>query len=153
VEVRALPERWELAIQFPKLDGYRVELPDEALHADFDDDSRMHLDQATVALWVKAQGVIGAAAEVDLEDIRNARPQRIAFSIAKTLIEREQFFAALSGAQRPWLFPQIVAITRRWLDECVTTDPEVTKGHLLSRHHPATVAMRSITSPRATLGD
>ena len=111
VEVRALPERWDLAIHFPKLDGYRVELPDETLHADFDEDSRMHLDQATVALWVKNQGVIGAATEVDLDDIRNARTQRIAFAIAKTLIEREEFFAALGGAQRPWLFPQLVDIT------------------------------------------
>ena len=61
-----------------------------------------------MALWVKNQGVIGAAAEVDLDDIRNARTQRIAFAIAKTLIEREEFFAALGGAQRPWLFPQLV---------------------------------------------
>ncbi|MGO8894150.1 MAG: hypothetical protein ACLQB1_31340 [Streptosporangiaceae bacterium] len=131
VEVRALPERWDLAIHFPKLDGYRVELPDETLHADFDEDSRMHLDQATVALWVKNQGVIGAAAEVDLDDIRSARTQRIAFAIAKTLIEREEFFAALGGAQRPWLFPQLVDITRQWLDQCVTTETGVTKGHLL----------------------
>jgi type III restriction enzyme len=146
VEVRALPERWELAIQFPKLDGYRVELPDEKLHADFDEDSRMHLDQATVALWVRNQGVIGAAAEVDLEDIRNARPQRIAFAIAKTLIEREQFFAALGGAHRPWLFPQLVAITRRWLDECVTTDLEVTKGHLLLTQAGARAAEKVFSS-------
>src|SRR6266567_2875056 len=131
VEVRALPERWDLAIHFPKLDGYRVELPDEKLHADFDEDSRMYLDHATVALWVKNQGVIGAAAEVDLDDIRNARAQRIAFAIAKTLIQREEFFAALGGAQRPWLFPQLVAIARQWLNECVTTDPGITKGHLL----------------------
>ena len=146
VEVRALPDRWELAVQFPKLDGYRVELPDEKLHADFDEDSRMHLDQATVALWVKNQGVIGAAAEVDLEDIRNARPQRIAFAIAKTLIEREQFFAALGGAHRPWLFPQLAAITRRWLDECVTTDPEVTKGHLLLTQAGARAAEKVFSS-------
>ena len=82
----------------------------------------MHLDHATVALWVKNQGVIGAAAEVDLDDIRNARTQRIAFAIAKTLIEREEFFAALDGAQRPWLFPQLVEITRQWLDQCVTAE-------------------------------
>src|SRR5262249_8761834 len=31
----------------------------------------------------------------------------------------------------PWLFPQLVDITSRWLDECVTTDPQVTKGNLL----------------------
>jgi len=146
VEVRALPGRWELAIQFPKLDGYRVEIPDEKLHADFGEESRLHLDQATVALWVRNQGVIGEAAEVDLDDIRGARPQRIAFAIAKTLIEREQFFAALGGAQRPWLFPQLVAITRRWLDECVTTDPGVTKGYLLLTQAGARAAEKVFSS-------
>jgi len=146
VEVKALPGRWDLAIRFPKLDGYRVELPDETLHADFDEDSRMHLDQATVALWVKNQGVIGVAAEVDLDDIRNARTQRIAFAIAKTLIEREEFFAALGGAQRPWLFPQLVDITRQWLDQCVTTEMGVTKGHLLLTQAGARAAEKVFSS-------
>jgi type III restriction enzyme len=146
VEVRALPDRWDLAIHFPKLDGYRVELPDEKLHADFDEESRMHLDQGLVALWVKSQGVIGTESEVDLEDIRNARTQRIAFAIAKTLIEREEFFAALDGAQRPWLFPQLVAIARQWLDECVTTEAGVTKGHLLLTQAGARAAEKVFSS-------
>jgi type III restriction enzyme len=131
IEVRAEDARWQLAIRFPKLDGYRVELPDESLQARFDNESRLHLDQATVALWVETRGVIGEARQVDLDDIRNARPQRIAYSIAKTLLQREEFFAAHAGAERPWLFPQVVSICRRWLDECVSTDLGVTKGHLL----------------------
>ncbi len=131
VEVRALEERWQLAIRFPKLDGYRVEVPDETLHADFDAASALHLDQATVALWVESRGVVGAAGEVSLDDIRNARPQRVAFEIAKSLVEREEYFAALDGVERPWLFPQLVNIARRWLDTCVTADDGVTVGHLL----------------------
>ena len=130
-EVRAEPDRWPLAIRFPKLDGYRVELPDEPLHADFDERSRLHLDQASVALWVESRGVVGESEQVDLEGIRNARTQRIAFSIANTLAEHEEFFAAHGGVERPWLFPQLIEICRRWLDECVTTDPGVTKGYLL----------------------
>jgi type III restriction enzyme len=120
-----------MEIRFPKLDGYRVELADEALHADFTAESALHLDHSTVALWVQNQGVVGTAAEINLDDIRNARTQRIAFAVAKTLVSREEFFAAHAGVERPWLFPQLVDITRRWLEECVTTDPEVTKGHLL----------------------
>jgi type III restriction enzyme len=146
IEVRALPERWDLAIQFPKLDGYRVELPDESLHANFDENSKLHLDQATVALWVKNQGVIGAASEVDLEDIRNARVQRIAFAIAKTLIQREEFFAALDGVERPWLFPQLVEIAGRWLDDCVTEEAGVTKGHLLLTQANARAAEKVFAS-------
>jgi type III restriction enzyme len=131
IEVRAEPDRWDLAIRFPKLDGYRVELPDEPLTASFHDGSRLHLDQATVALWVENRGVVGAAEQIDLEDIRNARTQRIAFEIARTLLQREEFLAAHAGVERPWLFPQLVDICRQWLDRYVTTDPGVTKGHLL----------------------
>ncbi len=124
VEIRALPERRDLAIRFPKLDGYRIELPGEALQADFGESARIRLDRATVATWVKNQAA-------DLDDIRDARTQRIAFAIAKTLSEREQFFAALGGVPRPWLFPQLVRIARQWLDECVTAEPGVATGHLL----------------------
>jgi len=129
IEVRAEPDRFGLAIGFPKLDGYRVELPDEQLHADFDENSKLHLDRSTVALWVESRGLVGSSEEVDLEDIRNARDQRIAFVLAKTLAERK--LAALDGARRPWLFPQLVAICGQWLEECVTADPGVSKGHLL----------------------
>lgn len=146
IEVRALPDRWDMAIRFPKLDGYRIEVPDETLHADFDGASTLHLDQATVALWVKSQGVIGEASEVDLEEIRNARTQRIAFAIAKTLVQREEFFAALDGIERPWLFPQLVTIVRRWLDQCVTTEGGVTKGYLLLTQAGAKAAEQVFSS-------
>lgn len=132
IEVHAEPGRWDLAIRFPKLDGYRVELPDEPLHADFTEESRLHLDkERAAALWVESRGIVGASQEVDLEEIRNARTQRVAFALARTLVQREQFFAALAGVERPWLFPQLADICRRWLEECVTTEPDVPKGYLL----------------------
>lgn len=146
IEVRALEERWDLAIRFPKLDGYRVELPDEPLNADFDEESRLHIDPEMVALWVENRGVVGEARAVDLEDIRNARAQRIAFSIAKTLVQREEFFAALAGVERPWLFPQLVDICRRWLDQCVTTEEGATKGYLLLTQAGARAAEKVFSS-------
>jgi type III restriction enzyme len=129
IEVRALPERDELAIEFPKLDGYRIELPDHQLHAEFDGDSHMHLDQEGVALWVEHGGLIGEHEEVNLDQIRGARPQEVAFALARELMRR--YFAAGGDAARPWLFPQLVQLSGEWLDKCVTTDPGVTKGHLL----------------------
>lgn len=131
IRVYALPERAELAIRFPKLESYRVELPDETLHADFTPDSRLHVTQELVALWVESQGIIGERLEVELADIRNAREQRIAYAIAKRLMEEERFLAAYDGVEKPWLFPQAVEICRRWLREWVTTDPGVSKGNLL----------------------
>jgi type III restriction enzyme len=146
IEVRAEDDRWRLAIRFPKLDGYRVELPDEPLVADFGEESKLHVDHSLVALWVETRGVIGEAEQVDLTDIRNARPQRIAFQIAKILVQREEFFAAHAGVERPWLFPQLVDICRRWLEECVTTDPGVTKGYLLLAQAGARAAEKVFSS-------
>ena len=131
VEVRALLDRADLSIRFPKLDGYRIELPDEELEAAFGEDSKLHLSQESVALWVENKGVVGAAATIDLPEVRNARPQRVAYAIAKELVTREDFFAAMDGVEKPWLFPRLVAISRQWLDECVTTAPDTTVGNLL----------------------
>jgi len=131
VEVRSLLDRIDLTIRFPKLDGYRVELPDDELEPAFGEDSEMHLDQNSVALWVKNQGVVGDASEVDLDQVRDAREQQVAFALAKALVTREEFFAAMDGVEKPWLFPRLVAISRRWLDECVTTEPGTTVGFLL----------------------
>jgi type III restriction enzyme len=129
IEVRALPDRDDLVIDFPKLDGYRIELPDEQLHADFSGDSRMHLDQEGLALWVETGGLIGEREQVDLAEIREARPQAVAFALARELMRRQ--FAAYGGADRPWLFPRLVQISKEWLDTCVTTASGVTKGYLM----------------------
>jgi type III restriction enzyme len=129
IDVRALPERDELAIEFPKLDGYRIEFPDELLDASFDDDARMHLTQEGLALWVKQGGVVGEGKEIDLDRIREARPQTVAYALARELVRRQ--FSVHDGAERPWLFPQLVEICRHWLDECVTTEDGVTTGYLM----------------------
>jgi type III restriction enzyme len=149
VEVRALEERAdEFRITFPKVAGYRIELPDEALHAEFTDDSRMHVDDNLAALWVKNQGIVGEGEEVDLDDIRSARDQRVAFKIAETMLKRPDQLAALDGDPKPWLFPQLVGIIREWLAEWVTTEPNVTKGLLLlaqPRNEAAEKIHRAIT--------
>ena len=146
VEVRADPNRPHLEIRFPKLDGYRAELPDEPLLPCFSEESRLHISRADVALWVQTQGVVGASTEVDLEDLRTARTQRIAYAIAKRLLEREEFFAAHGGAERPWLFPQLVEICREWLANYVTTDPDATKGYLLLAQGTARAAEKVFSS-------
>lgn len=133
IEVYAVEERWQLAIRFPKVDGYRVELPDRPLTFDSSIAPKMHLeaDKQTVATWVKSGGVVGVTEEVQLDDIRDARPQQVAFAIAKVLVQRPEYFGALGGSERPWLFPQLVNISRRWLSECFSMDPELFIGLLM----------------------
>jgi type III restriction enzyme len=131
IEVRALLDRADLRIAFPKLDGYRVELPDEDLEPGFDEDSRLELTPESVALWVKSGGIVGAHAEIDLEEVRHARPQQVAYAIAKELVTREQYFAAMDAVEKPWLFPRLVAIAREWLEDWVEPTDGATVGFLL----------------------
>jgi type III restriction enzyme len=133
--VQTIDERWPLRITFPKLDGYRVELPDETLTPNFGQHSRLHLDRALVALWTQTSGVIGTAAEQDLERLRNAREQEVSYRIAQTLMHR---FSGHEGDERPWLFPKLVEISREWMNsEYLTFADDTSIGMLLSRASPS----------------
>ena len=93
----------------------------------------LHLDQSSVALWVENQGVVGAAEEVDLDDIRNARPQRVAFADRQDAGRSARSSSPRTdGVERPWLFPQLVddlpAMARRVRHDRPETS---TKGYLL----------------------
>ncbi|MHB1523366.1 MAG: BPTD_3080 family restriction endonuclease [Candidatus Dormibacteria bacterium] len=129
VIVEALAEREALRIEFPKLDGYRVEIPDGQLSAAFGARSHLHVDQSLVALWTKTEGIVGEAGEQDLDRFRHARPQEVAFRIARTLLRR--FYPAHEGVERPWLFPRLVDICREWLASCVEYDGTAKVGMLL----------------------
>lgn len=129
VLVEALPDRDDLRIHFPKLDGYRVEIPDEELRAEFTDKSKVHVDRKVVALWTETKGIVGEAAEQNLDEYRDARSQEVAYKIAARVVGR--LSNPLDAIQRPWLFPQVAEITRRWLKECVTFGDDATVGMLL----------------------
>jgi type III restriction enzyme len=128
IEVRALEERAELRIAFPKVDGYRLEIPDESFYPAFDDDSRLHLERSTVATWTVTRGIAGEPEEQTLDLCRNARAQEVAYEIARLLV-RDVYTAGSDS--RPWLFPQLVEITRDWLRTCVTVEPGTPIGMLL----------------------
>jgi len=129
VEVYALDDRAELRITFPKLDGYRFEIPDEQFFPVFDDSCQLRLTKSTVATATQTSGIVGETDEQVLEEFRNARVQRIAYEVAKVLVNTK--YQVHDGVPRPWLFPQLVAISREWLETCVTVDPDTTIGMLL----------------------
>jgi type III restriction enzyme len=129
VVVQAVPERAHLRITFPKLDGYRVEVPDAEPHSQFDQHSRMRLDQARVALWTQTEGIVGTAGEQTFDEIRSARAQQVAYQITRTLLRRH--FQVLDAVQRPWLFPRLVEIAREWVETCVDREATTPIGMLL----------------------
>lgn len=110
--VRALEERAELAISFPRVRGYRYELGADRLAAKFTDKSTMTLSTQNVPSETELLPVVGAGEKHRLDDLRNRRDQEVAFRIAKRVFER-------NWPDQPWAFPQLVRITREWMDSCL----------------------------------
>jgi len=128
IEVRSLPERSELRIDFPKLDGYRMELHDPPLIVDFIPECKLHLDRTTVATWTRTEGVVGEGEEQEIE-VDSIRSQQVAFELAVEVLRKEGIVAA-EEAEKPWLFPQLVDISKRWIKGCLSWEPGMTVGYL-----------------------
>jgi len=115
--VRALPERAHLEITFPRLLGYRYDLPTAHLTAEFTPDSTKTLATDEVPVITVLDPIVGESIETNLDDLKLRRPQEVAFRIAKRVLDT--YFRADDGAEQPWLYPQLLSITERWLAECV----------------------------------
>ncbi|CAN5852384.1 DEAD/DEAH box helicase family protein [soil metagenome] len=115
--VRALPERAHLRIEFPRLVGYRFQMPTDHLEARFDDSSKLELSTRDVATRTEVDPIVG---EMDIHeiDLRDQRMQTVEFTVAKRTLDNH--FRDDEGGERPWLFPQLVRITRAWIAECVS---------------------------------
>jgi len=116
--VRALEARVNCEITFPRLVGYRYDVGGERLTATFTDDSRLVLSTANLPTKTENAPIVGESSIHTLDDLKRRRPNEVAFMLAKLTLER--YFRDDEGNDRPWLFPQLLAIAKRWLVECVT---------------------------------
>lgn len=128
IEVRALGDREHLRISFPKLDGYRVELPDEDIWLDLKNAPVFEIGPNTVPIWVEMGGVVGKR-ELEEGDPTKYRTQQVAFTLAKRILD-EQFTSA--GDKRPWLFPKLVQICQDWLEQRVVLKGDYSLGYLMT---------------------
>jgi len=116
--VRALENRIACEITFPRVIGYRYDLPAERLEVTFTADSKKALSTADLPTRTEMASILGELKIHDLYGLKDRRMQEAAFELAKATLER--FFRDDDGNTRPWLFPQLLNVTRRWIDECVT---------------------------------
>src|SRR6202162_413786 len=88
VQVKAIrPERDALEIRFPRVEGYRVELPAERLTAQFNDDSVLVLTPDLVGPSVtRNAGIIGEAVDLSLEHLGAMRPSSLVFNVTQRLL-------------------------------------------------------------------
>jgi len=116
--VRALEDRLACEMTFPRLVGYRYELKGEHLNAKFTQDSRMALSTADVPTKTEMQSIIGESSFHDLYGLKDKRLHELDFRLAALLLERK--LPDADGNLKPWLFPQLTGIVRRWREECLT---------------------------------
>jgi type III restriction enzyme len=107
-------ERPELEITFPRVEGYRVDLPDERISATFTEDSRLVVDPGMIGpSRVTMQGIVGETNELTAQGVGDQRPSAIAYALAAHLLRR---FAGEDGDLPVHLFGQVRRIVREWLD-------------------------------------
>jgi type III restriction enzyme len=116
VHVRAVrPDRDHLEIHFPRVQGYRVELPEERLEASFTEDSTLELTPDLVGPSVtRVEGIIGEGVNLTLEHLQNIRHSTLLFHLTQRLLETK--WRDPGEQARYHLFGQLKRITKQWLD-------------------------------------
>lgn len=113
--VHAMPERSDLEIVFPRVSGYRKELPPDRLEAVFTEDSKLEITPADIGpTSVVMEGIFGAGVTITPEVLERLRPSEISYKLAKHLLYAN--FRDQDGIPRQSLFPQIQRLARSWLD-------------------------------------
>lgn len=128
--VRALPERNESEITFPRLTGYRYDISRGKLTANFTDVCQYVVSTADLPTITVNAPIVGQSSIHTLDQLKSHREQEVAFLLAKLTLEK---YFRWDGNQKPekttthffdadvqaWLFPQVLQITKQWLKECV----------------------------------
>ena len=119
IQVKSVrPDRDNLEIRFPRVQGYRVELPEERLSATFNDDSVLELTPDLVGPSItKNAGIIGEDVDLSLEHLEDMRRSTLLFHVAKRLL----YTKWRDPGENPklHLFGQLKRVTKQWLDNCL----------------------------------
>ena len=145
VQVKAVrPERDHLEIRFPRVVGYRVELPEERLSADFNDDSILELSPELVGpSKTRNAGIIGEGVDLDLEHLADMRPSTLLFHVTQRLLYTK--WRDPGEAPMLHLFGQLKRLTKQWLDTCLVCKGD-TYPALLMYQELADMACNKITA-------
>ncbi|SOD99752.1 BPTD_3080 family restriction endonuclease [Spirosoma fluviale] len=139
IQVRAMkPERDHLEIRFPRVEGYKVDLPEERLTAIFTEDSVMELTPDLVgATETQQSGIIGERVDLNLVHTGDVRPSQVLYELTSHLLFTK--FRDPGEAPKLHLFGQLKRICKQWLDTCLVC----TGGTYPAQLHYKTLADRA----------
>jgi type III restriction enzyme len=116
VRVHAVkPDRDDLEIVYPRVEGYRVELPDERLDAKFGPDHVLTLTPDLVGpSRTENRGIIGEGVTLTLEHLQEMRHSTLIYNLTQHLLYAK--YRDPGDQPRMHLFGQLKRIVRQWLD-------------------------------------
>ncbi|MCY4107584.1 MAG: restriction endonuclease, partial [Chloroflexi bacterium] len=124
------PDRDALTIEFPRVEGFSIELPDEGLTARFTPDSAFTLTPDMVGpTKTRNEGILGEGVELTPAIVAKMRPASLAFHLAKHLLFRH--FRGADGVPRLHLLGDLKRIAREWLDCYLVCKGGTSPGQLL----------------------
>lgn len=139
--VHAMKERESLEIEFPRVRGYRKDLPEERLVAEFTEDSRLVITPENIGpTRVELEGIVGEGVTITPKVLEDLRPSAISFHLAKHLLY--SIFRDEDGIPKQHLFPQIQRIARSWIDQGYLVTKGVPIGAILYQRQLALAAER-----------
>jgi type III restriction enzyme len=168
LHVRAMrPERDALEMRFPRVAGYRVELPEDRLQADFDRNSTLELTPELVgATETRNSGIIGESADLNLVHAGEVRPAQIVYELTSHLVLNK--WRDDNGDPQLQLFGQFKRIVERWLNACLVCKGNTYPAQLkyktladmacnkivaaITRHHIGTKPVKAILDPYNPIG-
>ncbi len=150
VHVQALPERAALEIRFPRVQGYRVDLPSERFEVAFNDDSRLVLTPELVGpTKVRNEGIVGEGVTFSLDHLDELRPSTIVFHLTRHLLF--EVYRDANEEPKLHLFGQLKRIVRQWLDGWLECKGGTFPGQLLYKQIAAMAAERIKAAVTASL--
>lgn len=131
IQVKAIrPDRDALEIRFPRVQGYRVELPEERLTAEFNEDSILELTPDLVGPSIThSQGIIGEGVDLSLAHLGDLRHSTLLFHITQRLLYTK--WRDPGEEPKLYLFGQLKRITKEWLDTCLICKGETYPAQLM----------------------
>lgn len=116
VQVKAIrPDRDALEIRYPRVEGYRVELPEERLQASFNEESTLVLTPDLVGpTETRTEGIIGEGVNLTVAHLGDVRSSTLLFHLTQRLLYTK--WRDPGEEPKLHLFGQLKRITKEWLD-------------------------------------
>lgn len=116
IQIKAVrPDRDALEIRFPRVEGYRIELPEERLTAEFNEESTLELTPDLVgATETQQSGIIGERVNLNLVHTGDVRPSQVLYELTSHLVLTK--WRDPGEEPKLHLFGQLKRIAKQWLE-------------------------------------